>query len=93
MTNFVFVPGSATDGRTIQTPKWQLMALRVDFSKESADYQLSSRNKCVQEGCRLRLRIGYRLFYKTDIYRDNIGIDIIDYTFSNNRYNRLSTFE
>jgi len=29
----------------------------------------------------LRLRIGYRLFYKTDIYRDNIGIEIIDYTF------------
>ena len=49
---FVFVPGSATDGRTIPTPNWQLMALRVDFSKESADYQLSFRDRCVQEGCR-----------------------------------------
>jgi len=29
----------------------------------------------------IRLRIGYRLFYKTDIYRDNIGIDIIGYWF------------
>ncbi len=40
--------------------------------------------------CRtLRLRIGYRLFLYRDIYRDNIGIDIIGYAFQNNRYNRL----
>jgi hypothetical protein len=40
-------------------------------------------------GLPLRLRIGYRLFLYRDIYRDNIGIDIIGYDFENNRYNRL----
>ena len=35
----------------------------------------------VLAGYGIRLRIGYRLFYKTDIYRDNIGIDIIGYAF------------
>jgi hypothetical protein len=38
---------------------------------------------------KVRLRIGYRLFLYRDIYRDNIGIDIIGYDFENNRYNRL----
>jgi hypothetical protein len=37
----------------------------------------------------VRLRIGYRLFLYRDMYRDNIGIDIIGYDFENNRYNRL----
>jgi hypothetical protein len=48
---YVFVPGSAPDGRIIPAPHWQLMALRVDFSHESAGFQLSNRNRCVQEGC------------------------------------------
>jgi hypothetical protein len=49
---FVFVPGSAPGGRTIPAPNWHLMALRVDFSQEPADFQLSTRDRCVQEGCR-----------------------------------------
>ena len=48
---YVFVPGSAPDGRIVPTPHWQLMALRVDFSHESTGFQLSKRNRCVQEGC------------------------------------------
>jgi hypothetical protein len=48
---YVFVPNSASGSRSTPAPNWQLMALRVDFSIESAAFQLSKRDRCVQEGC------------------------------------------
>ena len=56
----VFVPESASGGHTIPAPNWQLIALRVDFSHESAGFQLSKRDRRVKEGCHACSSITWR---------------------------------
>jgi hypothetical protein len=48
----LFVQGKAQNGRTIDPPNWQLMALRVDFSSNNSFVKLSKRDRCIKEGCR-----------------------------------------
>jgi hypothetical protein len=48
----LFVQGVAQNGRAINPPSWQIMALRVDFSSNNSFVKLSKWDNCIQEGCR-----------------------------------------
>jgi len=56
----LFDEGTATSGRAISPPSWQIMALRVVFSSSSSYVKLSIWDRHIQEGCRSCSRFSWR---------------------------------